>query len=257
MPPPRVPFMAGLGSLLFNIAFHGWTAVTCLVFLPFVLLFGGNSAVHPLARLWVRVSFVLLKIFCRIDYEIGGLERLPRQPCLVAPKHQSAWDTMIFALLIDEPCYVIKRELTQVPMFGLALLRAGMIPVDRTGGGKALKAMVATAKQRRAEGRTILIFPEGTRTAPGERRPYHPGVAAVYRELGVPVIPVALNSGLYWPRRGFIKRPGRIRLEFQPPIEAGLPRRDFMRRLEDSIENGSDRLLDRSNSPARSPAGCG
>lgn len=250
MPRPRNSFTIWLGSLLFNVSSFGWNMLICAVFLPVVLLTREDSAVHPLARLWVRVTFALLKIFCGLDHEIRGLENLLRQPCIIAPKHQSAWDTMIFALLIDEPCYVIKRELTSIPMFSTALRRAGMIPVDRAGGSKALRSMIAMARQRRAADRTILIFPEGTRTAPGERRPYHPGVAALYRELGVPVVPVALNSGLYWPRRGFEKRPGRIILEFLPPIDPGLPRHDFMRRLEDAIEDGSTRLLNRFDTPA-------
>ena len=132
--------------------------------------------------------------------------------------------------------------LTFVPFFGWLLRRAGMIPVDRAGRASALRDMIGQAKQRTVQGRPLLIFPEGTRTAPGERRPYHPGVAALYGQLGLPVVPVALNSGLFWGRRQFVKRPGTITLEFLPAIPPGLPRKAFMAELERRLEGASARL---------------
>jgi 1-acyl-sn-glycerol-3-phosphate acyltransferase len=148
----------------------------------------------------------------------------------------------VFPLLLDEPAYVLKRELMSVPLFGAYLKRCGMIAVDRQGGGPALKRMLAAARAAAADGRPILIYPEGTRTAPGQRRPYHPGVAALYGDLGLPVVPVALNSGLFWGRRSFRKRSGTITIEFLAPIAPGLPRRVFMERLQGSIEEASARL---------------
>src|SRR5690348_2938702 len=159
-------------------------------------------------------------------------------------KHQSAWDTLIIPVLLGDPAVVIKRELKLVPFYGWYATRAGSIFVDRKGGASALKDMVAQAKVQVARNRKIVIFPQGTRTAPGEHGPpYHPGVAALYQALGLPLVPAAVNSGLYWGRRAFTKRPGRIVLEFLPPIPPGLPRRQVMAELETRIEAATDRLV--------------
>ncbi len=232
--------MGAVRSLAFNILFFAWTAVfllLCAPALPF-----GVAAVHAVGRLWVRVSLVLLAATVGLRHRIVGLENLPAGPAIIAPKHQSAWDTLIFALPLRLPAYVLKRELMRIPLFGLYLRCAGMIPVDRSGGSGALKRMVAEARAAAGADRHLLIYPEGTRTAPGERRPYHPGVAALYGQLDLPVVPVALNSGLFWRRRAFTKRPGLITVEFLPPIPPGLARRAFMAELERRIETASDRL---------------
>lgn len=234
--------MTALGSLLFNLVFFCWTAIISVLAVPTVLASRDAKYVSALARCWTVVIFGLLKVLCRVEYQIRGAENVPNGPCIVAAKHQSAWDTMVFSLLFDTPSYVLKRELLQIPFFGWALARAGMVPVDRAAGAKTLKRMVADARSRLAEGRTLVIFPQGTRVAPGNRRPYLPGVAALYQALDVPVVPVGLNSGLFWGRRSFLKTPGRIVLELLPPIAPGLPRRAFMKRLEDAVEGASDRL---------------
>lgn len=175
---------------------------------------------------------------------------MPQEPCIIASKHQSAWDTMIFALLIRRPSHILKRELLWVPVFGWYLLRAGGIPIDRKGGAAALKRMIAAARHTISEGRHIVIFPEGTRVAVGARVPYHPGVAALYSQLKVPVVPVALNSGLFWGRRTFVKRPGRIVLEFLEPIPPGLPRREFLEVLQQRIESASADLVTEASAGA-------
>jgi 1-acyl-sn-glycerol-3-phosphate acyltransferase len=230
-------------SLLFNVAFFAWTAVMSVITFATLRLRRGPHLVHAFASIWSRVVFALLRGLCGVDHRILGLENLPRGPCILASKHQSAWDTMIFAHVVKSPCFVLKRELLQVPVFGWILRLAGMIAVDRDGGSSALKRMVAEARRCLAEGRAIVIFPEGTRVAPGESRPYLPGVAALYVALGVPVVPVGLNSGLFWRRRSFLKRPGCILLELLPPIEPGLRRREFMARLETQVEAASNRLV--------------
>lgn len=240
--------MAALRSLVFNLLFYAWTAVILLVCVP-ALPFG-VAAVHAVGRSWVRVTLLLLAGIVGLRHRIVGLEHLPDGPAIIAPKHQSTWDTLIFALPLRLPAYVLKRELMRIPLFGLYLRCAGMIPVDRAGGGTALKQMVAQARRAVAEERHLLIYPEGTRTAPGERRPYHPGVAALYGQLGLPVVPVALNSGLFWGRRAFTKRPGLVTVEFLPAIPPGLPRREFMAELERRIETASDRLARQEGSEA-------
>ncbi len=235
--------MTAIRSLLFNVFFFGWTAVASFfAFLTF-LLSRSSYLVHRVARIWSGVGFVFLRGLCGIEYRVRGLENLPVGPCILAAKHQSAWDTMIFAHLVENPCFVLKRELLRIPLFGWALDRAGMVGVDRAGGASALKRMVAEARRRVAEGRSIVIFPEGTRVAPGASHPYLPGVAALYTSLGVPVVPIGLNSGLFWSRRSFLKRPGCILLEILPPIEPGLRRREFMKRLEEQVEGTSNRLV--------------
>ncbi len=235
--------MRALGSLLFNIAFLFWTAVISALAVPSILATRNSRTGAMFARAWSVGVFALLRVLCRVDYRVRGRENLPDAPCIVAAKHQSAWDTMIFSLLLDKPSYVLKRELLRIPFFGWAIAKSGMVPVDRAGGAKELKRMVATARRRLADGRPVVIFPQGTRVTPDAHQPYLPGVAALYQALGVPVVPVGLNSGLFWGRRSFVKKPGRILLEFSQPIPPGLPRREFMRRLEDEIEGTSNRLV--------------
>jgi 1-acyl-sn-glycerol-3-phosphate acyltransferase len=175
--------------------------------------------------------------------EIRGREHIPVGPVLIASKHQSAWETIIYHLVLDDPVMVIKRELFWIPLYGWYALKWRMIGIYRKGRARALKKMVAAARAEVGRGRPIVIFPQGTRTQVGERLPYQPGIAALYRALAIPVVPVAVNSGLYWPRRGFTKRSGTIILEFLPPIEAGLPRKQFTPLLESRIEEASSALL--------------
>ena len=248
--------MIWLRSVLFNIAFYGWTTIVCTLVMPFVILLAKPLGVFIVGRFWAGIAMALARGICGIEHRVVGLENLPDGPCIVAVKHQSAWDTLVFSQLLYNPSYVLKKELTRIPFFGWALLRVGMVPVDRSGGARALKDMLAAARSRVAEGRQILIYPEGTRTAPGERRPYHPGVAALYRDLGVPVVPVALNSGLYWGRRAFTKTPGRITVEFLPAIAPGLPRKAFMSCLQERIESATERLC-QAGAARRDEPGCG
>jgi 1-acyl-sn-glycerol-3-phosphate acyltransferase len=240
--------MAMLGSLLFNLAFYLWTAVVVLFLcLPALLL--PYPAIYAVGRLWVRGTLLLLRLLTGLSHRVVGLENARRGQAIYAAKHQSSWDTLVLALYLDKPAYVLKRELLFIPLFGACLLKAGHIAVDRTGRAAALRRMLATAKARRAQRRDILIFPEGTRVAPGRHKPYQPGVAALYGALDLPVVPVALNSGLFWSRRSFTKKPGVITLEFLPPIPPGLARRAFMAELETRLENASRRLAEAPLTP--------
>jgi 1-acyl-sn-glycerol-3-phosphate acyltransferase len=232
--------MLVLRSFAFNVLFYCWSAFIQILCLPTIPL--SRDGVSWVQRTWIRGNFALLAAICGLRFEVRGLERLPSEPCIIAAKHQSAWDTMIFALLIRRPGYVFKRELYWIPVFGWYMLRAGGISIDRKGGARSLKRMIGAARQTIAEGRHIVIFPEGTRVAVGERLPYHPGVAALYTQLKVPVVPVALNSGLFWGRRTFLKKPGRIVLEFLEPIPPGLRRREFLEVLGQRIEPASEAL---------------
>ena len=235
--------MTALRSTAFNAAFYLWSLLVHLLCLPLLLL--PYRVTQWAGRLWVRSVLALLAGLCGLRHEIRGLENLPDGAFILASKHQSAWDTLIFSQILPDAAYVLKRELLWFPLFGLFLLKSGTVPVDRAGGAKALRAMVGAARRFTEAGRPLVIFPEGTRTAPGAKRPYHPGVAALYRQLALPVVPVALNSGLYWGRKAALKKPGRILLEILPPIPPGLPRARFMAELEERIETASARLAGR------------
>jgi 1-acyl-sn-glycerol-3-phosphate acyltransferase len=209
----------------------------------FPTLFLPRRFSQPAQKLWATGMVWLLRTIIGIRMEIRGREHIPVGPVLIASKHQSAWETIIYHLVLDDPVMVIKRELFWIPLYGWYALKWRMIGIYRKGRARALKKMVAAARAEVGRGRPIVIFPQGTRTQVGERLPYQPGIAALYRALAIPVVPVAVNSGLYWPRRGFTKRSGTIILEFLPPIEAGLPRKQFTPLLESRIEEASSALL--------------
>ncbi len=232
--------MTVLRSLLFNLYFVCWTLLIGLLCLPVLLC--GPRTLNAFGRWWAGTILGGLRLICGLRGDFRGLERLPAGPCIVAMKHQSAWDTLAAPRFLAAPAFVLKRELQRIPVFGWYLARCHMLPVDRAGGGKALKDMVAAAQARAAEGRPVVIYPEGTRRNPGDPPAYHPGVVALYQALNLPVVPVALNSGLFWRRQAFAKRPGRITLEVQETIPAGLDRRVFMRTLQERIEGASNRL---------------
>src|SRR5262245_276316 len=228
-------------SLLFNILFYVTT--TLFVVLGSPLFFAPRRwamaalAVHGRFELW------LLKIICGIKLEVRGREKLPQEACLVAAKHQSAWETFGLIPLFRDPALLMKRELFWIPFHGWFSHKFGMIPVDRDKGPAALRRMVREAKLRVAQGREIIIFPEGTRRAPGAAPDYKTGVVLLYQTLQIPCVPLALNSGAFWPRRSLALRPGTVVVEFLDPIPPGLPKGEFLDRLSRSIETASARLL--------------
>lgn len=232
-------------SVVRALAFYGglylWTAAIGLASLP--LYFAPRTAMVVLSRFWAAGVLEILAATIGLRHRVVGQENLPQGPVIVAAKHQSAWETFAFALLLHDPAIVLKRSLLWLPFYGWALAKLGMIAIDRAAGASALRALTRGAEPRVAEDRPILVFPEGTRVAPGARRPYHPGTFALYRTLAIPVVPVALDSGLYWPRRKLMKRPGTIVIEFLPPIMPGLDRANFMAALEDRIETATDKLI--------------
>ena len=231
--------MLWLRSLLFNLFFFGWTTLCVVLGLPALV---SKNAVQALGAVWIRVALVALRLIVGLDHRVVGREHIQSGPAIYAAKHQSSWDTLVFKTVLGRPAYVVKQELTWIPLFGWLLRRGGAISVDRAGGGSALRHMLARAREALADGQPIVIYPEGTRVSVGGRRAHQSGVAALYKQLGVPVVPVALNSGMFWGRRGFLKRPGRITLEFLPPIPPGLPRKTFLPRLADAIDPASERL---------------
>lgn len=194
-------------------------------------------------KLWARFVLFGLRWICGVKVEVRGLEHRPTGGALVAAKHQGMLDVIAPFTFLDDPCFVMKKELMPLPFFGWFAWKTRMIPVDRSAHAKALKDMVRHARERLAGGRQIMIFPEGTRTAPGVPGDYKPGVAAIYRDLEGPCWPVATNSGAHWPAHGFMRRRGVVVFEFLPPIPAGLKRAEFMAQLESRIEAASNALL--------------
>ena len=196
-----------------------------------------------MAQTWGRVNLVLLRVVAGIDYEVRGREKIPRGPILVAAKHQSAWETFALLTLFDNPAIILKRELQWIPVFGWLTVKARMVPVDRGAGARALTALAERARIELAAGRQLIIFPEGTRRPVGAEPRYTRGIVHLYATAGVPCVPVALNTGLFWPRRSIMLRPGKVVVEILDPIAPGLDRDEFFERLKSGIETATARLL--------------
>ena len=233
--------MLTLRSVAFNIAFYLNLILHVNAAIPTYAL--PRRAFMEVAKSWGRTSNGLLRAIAGIRVELRGLEKIPPGALLVASKHQSVWETFTLLTLFDDPAYIFKRELMWIPIFGWYAWKSDMIPVDRGARGGALAGMIARARVELARGRQIIIFPEGTRTAPGAPPSYRQGVAYLYAESGVPCLPVALNSGLFWPRRKFLRYPGTIVLEVLDPIAPGLDREAFAGRVEREIESATARLM--------------
>lgn len=233
--------MLWLRSVAFNFLFYMMTIVMVLLAVP--CLFLPRRCAQWTITLWAYMTLGLLRVVAGTGYELRGLQHIPPGGCLIAAKHHSMWDTIIFSIFLDDPAFVLKRELLQIPFYGWYVYKAGMIAVDRSAGASAIRNLVGQSRKAIEAGRPIIIFPEGTRMAPGATPDYKPGIAALYRQLDVPCVPVAVNSGIFWPRRKFLRKPGTIVLECLPPIPPGLDRESFMRELETAIEGTTNKLL--------------
>ncbi len=238
-------------SILFAIAFYVATAAM-LLGLSWLLL-GPRCWAMAAGRAHARVSLWLQRVIVGTDFVVRGRDKLPPGAMLVASKHQSAWDTLVLMALLRDPAMVMKQELIWIPIYGWFSAKYKMIFVRRESGPKALRRMARDARERAAAGREIVIFPEGTRRAPGAPPAYKPGVIMLYESLGLPCYPIALNSGLYWPRRSWRRYPGTIVVEFLDLIPPGLPRKEFTSRLQDAIEGASERLLVEAAETANPP----
>lgn len=233
--------IAVVRSLTFIALFYLCSILTVLAMAPLLLAPGGWML--PLVRLWARVTMTLVRVVCGVRVEFRGLEHLPSGAALIAAKHQCMFDTIAPVPLFANPAYVMRDSLLKIPFYGWYAVKSGMIPINRDGRAGALRAMLSVAKTRVRESRQIVIFPEGTRTAPGTTGEYKPGVAALYRVLGLPCTPMATNSGVHWPAHGFLRRPGLVVYEFLEPLPPGLERDEFMRLLEARLESASRALL--------------
>lgn len=245
MPSPEPKRTNPVLNTIRSIAFYGLVSVWTLVLgVGYIVYFAlPRRFLQNCGALYCRGLLLILRLTVGLTHEVRGRENLPPPPYILACKHQSAWETLALPALIDRPAIVLKRSLYKLPVFGWYLRAAGMIGIERKAGAKALRMMIAEAKAAAVDRRPILIFPEGTRTPPGQSRRFHIGVTALYDSLHIPVVPVALNSGVYWPRDSLTKRPGRIVLQILPALPADLSRAELTDRLHTAINSQSDRLL--------------
>ncbi len=237
--------MTLLRSVLYTILFVLWTLGFGLICLPLLLL--PREWTCRGGRLWLRGCFWLLRWVCGLRFEVRG--EIPPNPVLIACKHQATMETLAFRLIYSDPAIILKQELLRIPLFGWYLNKSGVIAIDRSAGAKALKQMVRGAEQARDESRSVLIFPEGTRSEVGAPPEYQPGIALLYSSLGLPCVPVALNTGVFWPRGGLTKHSGTAVIEFLPVIAPGLDRKAFLAELENRIETASARLAQEARTP--------
>lgn len=234
-------------SIVFNALFYVNTLAWLILGLPTFFL--PYRAVIWIAKSWGRVNLVLLRVVAGIDCEVRGREKIPSGPLIVASKHQSAWETFALLPLFDNPVFIVKRELMWVPIFGWLMRKGRMVAVDRGAGAQALIDMTERARVELSRGRQLIIFPEGTRRPAGAEPRYKFGVAHLYAAEGVPCLPVALNSGLFWPRRSIRLRPGTVIVEILDPIAPGLDKDAFFKRLQDEMETATTRLIAEGGKP--------
>jgi len=242
--------MLWVRSVTFTLLFYLNLIRLMLLALP--CLGQGRDKTQDFARRWARSSIWLLDKICSIKVEFRGLANLPSGPCLVASKHESTFETFALTLQIRDFTFVFKKELLSLPLFGLYLKAAEQFAIDRMRGGQALAAITRDACKILSEGRQIIYFPEGTRRPVGAPTAFRSGIAHIYVTTGAVCIPVALNSGLFWPRAGVLRRPGTIVISFLPPIMPGLDKGAFMQLLKQRIETASAELV--AEAIARDPA---
>jgi 1-acyl-sn-glycerol-3-phosphate acyltransferase len=236
------PVVLVFRSLVFNVLFYLNLLVHFIAAIP-TLAMPRRRGILTVARFWARTNLWLLRAVCGIGVEFRGVAKIPPGPLLVASKHQSLWETFALLLILPDPAYIMKRELMWIPFFGWYTWKAAMIPVDRTKGSQALAEMNARARREAERNRQVIIFPEGTRRPPGAEPKYKYGVVHLYKEMGVPCLPVALNSGLFWPRRSLRRYPGTVRVEVLDPIPPGLDQQAFFARLQRDVEAATMGLL--------------
>ncbi|MCF3641011.1 1-acyl-sn-glycerol-3-phosphate acyltransferase [Rhizobium sp. TRM95111] len=229
-------------SVLFNIAFYLNLIAQMVVLTPVYFLLPRKKA-YIVPKNWVRTNHWLFKVIVGATFEIEGLENIPKSSYIFAPKHQSFWDAYALLPWLDDPFYILKRELTWIPLFGWYVLKQRMVPVNRGARGKIMAEVMERTKREMASGRQLIIYPEGTRRPPGAPPEYKYGIARLYRDLKVPVVPVVMHPGLFWPRRKFLRFPGHFKVRILPPVAPGMDPDAFLAHLIEVMESASDRLL--------------
>jgi 1-acyl-sn-glycerol-3-phosphate acyltransferase len=228
-------------SIIYYFLFIVNLVLFCIICLPLFIL--PQKTGLKLLKLWAKSSQYILLYTCKIDFEVRGKENIPNHKALIASKHQSTWETINYLHILEDPIMILKKELILIPFFGLYAIKFGNIAIKRSSGSKALKELIQRTKRIKKNKRPIIIFPEGTRQKPSNAADYKRGVFALYKNLNIPCIPVALNSGIYWPKNQLRKIPGKIIIEFLDPIDPGLTSSKFMSELESRIENATKKLV--------------
>lgn len=228
-----------IGSILFNFFYVFWTLAVGIIFLPAVFM-PQKIILLIVGKVWAKGLYFFLRLFCNLKLELKGVENIPTKPAIFASKHQSALETFMFHILVNKPVFILKQELLNIPVFGFYLKRMGMIAIDRDGGIKSLKLLLKQVQEKIKQGYNIVIFPEGTRTLPGERAEYNPGIIALYNLKIAPVIPVSLNTGTFWPKNSFLKKPGNFTIEFIQSMPEDMDKKIFLTQLQETIEAKSN-----------------
>lgn len=240
--------MTAIRSILFNLVFYGlWTPFVCVSMMPSLLMPRGYAV--KVAAMYQSGAIFLSKYLLRLTWELRGAEHRPAkgESYLVASKHYSAYETLLLYSLFDDPSIILKKELLALPIFGWFLKKVEVIAIDRGKKAQAIQSLYEGARRMRDQKRPIIIFPQGTRVkldATTAEKPYKTGLIKLYAELDLPILPMAINTGLYWPRNSFWKKPGKVIVEFLPLIPAGLPPEDVMRQVETGVEETSRRLVE-------------
>ena len=243
--------MPTLRAALANLIFYGNMMLWIIASLP--ALAGPPRWAMACMKGWALSTLHMLRLVVGMKWEIRGLENLPEGGCILAAKHQSTWETFALLPYLDAPTYILKKELLDLPGFGWFARRGGMIPVERSRHAQALLKMTKAARAAVQGGSQLIIFPEGTRRPVGAPPDYKSGMTHLYKQLGVPIVPVALNSGLFWPRRRFQRFPGTILVSILPAIPAGEEAREVAGRIEETIEAETARLVDEARAAPNPP----
>ncbi|MGB1161176.1 MAG: lysophospholipid acyltransferase family protein [Alphaproteobacteria bacterium] len=239
--------MATFRSTIAKLVGYLWTGILGAIGWPIV--FFGKRATFAFGLFWAKGVLAISRIFAGVTWKVDGLENLPEKPYILASKHQSFFDTVIWSLLVPDAAYVMKEELLTQPIFGWFIRRIDVVALDRSAGLSSLRKLLVDSAAKAEAGMPVIIFPEGTRTIPGIRGRYHPGVAAMYEKLSLPVVPVGTDSGVFWDRGFKGLKAGQITVSIQPPIMPGLDKRTFLSQLSDAIEDASLGLLPEGYEP--------
>jgi len=226
-------------SWLYTILFLAWSLFASVIQLP--CLITRRGALGGI-RMWARVVMILAKYVAGVSFRAEGKHNIPKGPCIIAAQHQSSFETYRLFLEVEKPIFVLKRELIFIPFIGWYIQRAGLVPIDRNAGASAMRKMLRAAEAAVKDGAQVLIFPEGTRIAPGVQAPYRPGVVALYNHCKVPLVPMALNSGYFWGKTRVRKDPGEIVFKYLAPIGPGLGKEELLSTLREKLETAAATL---------------
>ena len=229
-------------SILFYILLCIWTVFLGIINIPYLII-PSNKYLYSSIYLWIKGIFLLLKYICKITHEIQGKENISTKPVLVASKHQSAFETFALFYYLPRSVFIHKKQLFLIPIFGQYLKKINMISIDRRGGTKEIRQMLKKAKEKINSGFSIIIFPEGTRKKPGEVAKYKSGFVSLYRELNCEILPIAVNSGKFWPKHTFVKKEGHIIIKILPIIKSGMGRKEILIKVENSIEEETSKII--------------